>query len=440
MKIVKKAMSLCLSVLFLCLLFTSCGHRGSDIPSNSSQILDSSTGTSQEPISSSPLLSCEITGRGSPSPYGEAYHPDTDDPYMLHGFSSMMLAESDTGFYFIGHHINGAYLYYMPKDTMKPIPLCNKPNCLHAEREDDPHATLQEINAARMECNAYVDNIQSLFFYKGSLYCIGNFDALSQDQAFYRISPDGSQKEKLYSFRFAENYDENGNVISSIPNASLVGNILAHRGYIYYIVQNSENAVLYRLSIEQDNRQPEALYTYQHTDSFIQRQIYRNYLYIGDINETGDMFFTRINLETGEKIEHMGTVGTNHPVLSFYEGKIFTTNDDKKDGLYLIDLDGNNLIKIPDPCSNIMGTVAGPYILGYDLSEEEMEKGQYTFTLYNSKGEIQGNFTVASEGEPYIEGASGNILFLSLVTNGNREHYYLDFSTQTLSLFFSDTN
>ncbi len=438
MKIVKKAMSLCLSVLFLCLLFTSCGHRGSDIPSNSSQILDSSTGTSQEPISSSPLLSCEITGRGSPSPYGEAYHPDTDDPYMLHGFSTLSLTESDTGFYFMEVHLNGLYLYYLPKDTMEPVPLCNKPNCLHEKREDDPYATLQEIKAKRMECNAYVDDFNGMFFYKGSLYCVGNFDALSQDQALYRLSPDGSKKEKLYSFHFEENYDEDGKPISMTPIISILGNVTALRGYLYYTVQTPENAILYRISIEGENRQPEALYTYNSNNGLIQLQFYDNYVYIGEVDENGEEFYNRVDVETGEIIRHMNTMGTVHPILSFYEGKIFSTNTDKNNGLYLIDLDGNNLTKIPEPCSNRIGTVAGPYILGYDLSEEEVEKGQYTFTLYNGKGEIQGNFTVTSEDKLYIEGASGNILFLSLVTNGNREHYYLDFSTQTLSLLFSN--
>ena len=424
MKIVKKAMSLCLSVLFLCLLFTSCGHRGSDIPSNSSQILDSSTGTSQEPISSSPLLSCEVTGPGSSSPYGEAYHLDTDDPYMLHGFSVIHFAESEDGFYFDGPHSNGSYLYYTSKDTMEPIPLCNKPNCLHAQRKDDPHATLQEIKATRMECNAYVDSLKNVFYYKDSLYCVGNFDALSQDQALYKISSDGSQKEKLYSFHFHE--------ISSTPVAVIVGDVTLHRGYLYYIVQTPETAVLYRLPIEQEKKTPETLYTYQYTNSFIQHKFYDNYLYIGDTDEKGEDFFTRIDLETGEKISNINVVGN----LSFYEGKAFMSN--RQSGLYLADLDCKSINKIPEPCTNFRGYIAGPYILGYDTSEKETEKGQYTFTLYNSIGEIQGNFTVASEEEPYIEGASGNILFLSLVTNGNREHYYLDFSTQTLSLLFSN--
>ena len=425
MKIVKKA--ICLSVLFLCLLFTSCGHRGSDIPSSSSQIPDSST----EPISSSPLLSCEVTGPGSSSPYGEAYNADTDDPYMLHGYSVLKLTESGEGFYFVEVYPNGLYLYYMPKDTMQPVPLCNKPNCLHGEREDDPHATLQEIKAKRMECNAYVDSLKSLSYYKGSLYCVGNFDALSQDLALYKISSDGSQKEKVYSFHFEENYDENGNLISSTPVAVIVGDVTLHRGYLYYIVQTPEQSVLYRLPFELENKEPEALYTYQSTDGFIRREFYDHYLYIGDHDQNQKKIYTRIDLETGERIENINIIGS----LSFYEGKAFM--NDPQSGIFFSDLECNDINRIPEPCTNVRADVAGPYILGYDLSEEEIKNNLYKFTLYNGKGEIQGTFSVSSEGEPHIEGASGNILFLSLVTNGNREHYYLDFSTQTLSLLFS---
>ena len=67
----------------------------------------------------------------------------------------------------------------------------------------------------------------------------------------------------------------------------------------------------------------------QYTNSFIQHKFYDNYLYIGDTDEKGEDFFTRIDLETGEKISNINVVGN----LSFYEGKAFMSN--RQSGLYL---------------------------------------------------------------------------------------------------------
>ena len=107
METFKKFLLFILLFLILCPLFTSCGHRGADISSGSSHIGDTSSEEIVGSSSGSPLLSCEVTGPGSSSPYGEAYNADTDDPYMLHGYSVLKLTESGEGFYFVEVYPNG---------------------------------------------------------------------------------------------------------------------------------------------------------------------------------------------------------------------------------------------------------------------------------------------------------------------------------------------
>ena len=431
MKNRKRQLAVLLSIFCLCIVFTSCHSRGSDVPSGSSA-------ADGLPPQASPLLSCDIGGPGSDSPYGNSYQSGIDDAYMIHGYLSHIdLAESDTGFYFTATNSTGKYLYYMPKNTMQPQPLCNKPNCMHEERQDDPRQDMQEINAARMQCNAYVNDVNHIFFYDGSLYLVGNLDALTQDLALYRISPDGSQKDKLYSFRLKENDDENGNPVASTPVAYILGSVTAHRGYLYYVVQSPEKTALYRLPFQDGEKQPELLYVYQSQEGVATRLFYGKYLYAADIDGQGEVFYNRIDLETGQNTGRMGSVGPTYEIQSFYEGRLLLCSGLNRDGLYLADLDGSNLYKLPEPCKNPIGTAAGPYIIGYDNSQEEQERQQFTLTLYNGKGEKQGDIQVASEKVPRIDGASKDKLFLSLVTGGKRGYYCFDFCTKELSLYFS---
>ena len=80
------------------------------------------------------LTSCSPT---SPYPTDDTYHFETDSQYTFYtqgGFRNF--AETENGYYF-SMNINGScFLFYADKKDMRPIILCNRPNCLHYEEFD----------------------------------------------------------------------------------------------------------------------------------------------------------------------------------------------------------------------------------------------------------------------------------------------------------------
>ena len=62
------------------------------------------------------------------------YIKGKDAQYMYMSMDSQQyITASKEGYYFI----NGLYLYYCDFNTMNPIVLCNKPNCLHDKEVDE---------------------------------------------------------------------------------------------------------------------------------------------------------------------------------------------------------------------------------------------------------------------------------------------------------------
>lgn len=148
--------------------------------------------------------------------YGNEYTENEDSQYM---FKNLMLensiAESDKGYYFI----EGNYIYYADKPTMKPVPLCNKAECLH-DKETDPKKTYK--------CDAFVDvNIMNRFItvYENRLYVYMDSDYHNNKlkPQLVSMSLDGSDKKTVITF--------NGQV----------SHITLHRGSIYYSYVPNEN-------------------------------------------------------------------------------------------------------------------------------------------------------------------------------------------------------
>jgi hypothetical protein len=178
---------------------------------------------------------------------GNKYTLGQDDQFYFSGSSGQSLAQSMTetedGYYFLSGPCK-SYIYYIDKKTMKPVILCNKPDCLHAEEPD-----IFKVS----NCNAFFGDYNlHLVAYNSYLYAGGvdEYNAYS----IYQISLDGTQKKKFYTFK---DYH---------PEAWIM-----HRGYIYFVVNDDgtvqgqeattqNNCMLYRIGLNNLGGEPTLLY------------------------------------------------------------------------------------------------------------------------------------------------------------------------------------
>ena len=114
---------------------------------------------------------------------------DTEYKYMYsEGNYIQRLTASTEGYYFV----NGFYLYYCDYETMEPVVLCNKPNCLHDKELDETKKT---------NCNAFLITEDDLLLttYNNYLYCYVGLDFLKAEwePELIRISLDGSERKTV---------------------------------------------------------------------------------------------------------------------------------------------------------------------------------------------------------------------------------------------------
>lgn len=111
------------------------------------------------------------------------------------------MCKSDVGYYFT----YAGYLYFVDEGIMQSTPLCNKPNCLHDNKD---------------QCNAYIGATDGINYYDGYIYYIqseyDNSDS-SKTHKIIRCSKDGESKEVLAQ---TENCDH---IL-----------LLVHKGCLYY--------------------------------------------------------------------------------------------------------------------------------------------------------------------------------------------------------------
>lgn len=154
------------------------------------------------------LCGCRINSANF-DPYTEDFLFEYDHQQNLNtslaGFQ-LGIAQSEKGYYFA----NDCYLYYTDKEEMKPVVVCNKPNCLH-NMETDPEK--------KAECNAYVEEgIYNLMYYDQHLYFIATVRPEPQKVVYYlrKLALDGTFIEDVYQF------------------PAWPASLIMHRGYIYY--------------------------------------------------------------------------------------------------------------------------------------------------------------------------------------------------------------
>lgn len=189
-------------------------------------------------------LTCCTPARES----GASYLSNEDDQYYFtkQVASICSMAKTEEGYYFFSGP-NEMYLYYLDRKTMKPIALCDKPDCLHG-RETDPKKIIN--------CNAFFSYMNgNLMYYGKNLYMFGQSSASEAEKmSLFQVSLDGAQRKRIVDLK------------------EDVLRIIIHRGYVYYItndygtIDGKEDTTvstckLFRINLNDIAKGSEELYT-----------------------------------------------------------------------------------------------------------------------------------------------------------------------------------
>ena len=149
------------------------------------------------------------------------------------------IAAAEKGFYYI----DANHLYYADFETMEPVPVCARPNCLHDRETDQERMRL---------CQSYIQGLApSLFYADGYLYTTVEEpgEKFNGEKAvirsLVRISAVGSERKTIYRFDRQPSGPQFGG-----------GNMMAlHRGYCYWIGAQwneklEEQAGLWRVALD----------------------------------------------------------------------------------------------------------------------------------------------------------------------------------------------
>lgn len=183
------------------------------------------------------IFICTIISSGcsNKAETSSSYIKEKDAQYMyMRTDGERYITAGDNGYYFI----NGLYLYYCDYESMEPIVLCNKANCLHDKEMD----TTKKYN-----CNGFVlvgFNPLLLTVNEEYIYCYIDHDFTKEGKPqaeLIRISLDGSTRETV------TNLEEN------------IASMALHRDKLYYsttkpyINKNNEDEGIYEYTIKELN-------------------------------------------------------------------------------------------------------------------------------------------------------------------------------------------
>lgn len=238
------------------------------------------------------VFCCSCTGNENLPKLGEEYNLETDYPVsFFEGAGGPFVAPAPDGYYFF----IGRYLYYLDKETKTAVPLCNKPECRHAEETD-----ISRIP----ECNAYfyVDESPFLQYYEGDIYiatqCVRSAEDPTICNILTKVSADGTVRTNLCPLDRGEYFS-----------------YAIHRGYLYsYMLSSEGECTLSRVQMQNLNGEKEVLYKdFSFVFSF-RPLFYGNHLYLNhmEIGEDEAQFVSQIwdyDLSTGNRNAVFGEDG-----------------------------------------------------------------------------------------------------------------------------------
>lgn len=261
---------------------------------------------------------------------------ETEDAY----YYAKSVSDTNDGF------SEGSFLMYIDKETMEPIPLCNRPDCNHEK----------ETNSEKMqECNAYLPTSAVPYYDGTALYFQRPKDQSDHEQEstsvesvfeLVKMNLDGTQQQVLSS---------------QTGNSSLS---FMHRGYFYCLLDfytadgKAGQSGVYRIALQKDAK-PELLYQAEEPMKIIGLDVYGNGLYISeDFMPSPDTYqcrCVRLDLLTKETQEvfHNDSGLVQYTLEGFCNGKLMycATDLETETGettLYLSELDGSTPTEVKD--------------------------------------------------------------------------------------------
>lgn len=169
---------------------------------------------------------------------------DPADGEYQSDFQNGLVAGSPEGYYFF-HLSDIDYMYFFDRNTKQVVPLCGKADCSHDSSDCDAYFP------------AEIFRTRDIKYSGGYLYMLGLSEANADEWALYRISRDGSSREKVMKLCTAASWDSQY-LASDIPCFML------QDGYIYYSHSDTDNApeftaTMYRAPLK-GNMEPEILW------------------------------------------------------------------------------------------------------------------------------------------------------------------------------------
>ncbi|MBG9792205.1 hypothetical protein ABD76_06710 [Paenibacillus dendritiformis] len=288
-----------------------------------------------------PLLLCLILASGCSNntfPDDNKYHLDWDYPFMFHkqGYG-LKITRSETGYYFLHEQL----IYYMDKESTKPILLDNRPDnqCID--------------NPTTKNCSAFVpfsssEPPQFLQYYDTHLYVLESYwDRESKRSRFdntwmlVRLDPDGKNRKVIKTFEAA-------------PRSLAI-----HRGFLYYTTtdgsrENDLEVNVFKASLNNLKQDPELIYHASEQVNEITDIIpYGTQLYWLVFNEKG-YETQRYDLHSGQVttlwdrgdggLSSLRSIANNRLYFSYFYGDPLDKRTHKK---YSSDLEGNHIEEVP---------------------------------------------------------------------------------------------
>ncbi|CAH8704994.1 hypothetical protein M5W83_13265 [Paenibacillus thiaminolyticus] len=291
------------------------------------------------------LLLCLILASGCSSktfPDDNEYHLDWDYPFMYHkqGYG-LKITRSDKGYYFLHQQL----IYYMDKESTKPILLDNRPDnqCMDIPTTENCFAFVPFSSS---------NPPQFLQYYDTHLYVLESYlDRESKRSRFdntwtlVRLDPDGKNRKVIKTFEAA-------------PRSLAI-----HRGYLYYSTTdgNRESDLevnVFKASLDNLKQDPELIYHASDQVNEITDIIpYGTQLYWLVFNEKG-YETQRYDLQSGQVttlwdrgdggLSSLRNIANNRLYFSYFYGDPLDKRTHKK---YSSDLEGNHIeeVKVDHP-------------------------------------------------------------------------------------------